>query len=222
MASSVARPLALRITCASPSARPAYFAGSRRASIHVRIANPRAGGKLDFDHAGSLGYRRRRRRLLLRYCDRIKCRWNVGTFTELLAPTKELAAMGSQPRERPPKLLRQAPWPRQRSAPSPLATSFGVVARARYCYQPHTMRAIRAVAYLTNALQVRRKRQGRPVQILRYLFAFCVWLGWMYLMAMINDALFAIFLGFSMIIGGIYIPPRSGRDRPEQLLSTNQ
>ena len=44
------------------------------------------------------------------------------------------------------------------------------------------------------------------MQILRYLFAFCVWFGWMYLTAMINDALFAIFLGFSMIIGGIYIP----------------
>jgi hypothetical protein len=58
----------------------------------------------------------------------------------------------------------------------------------------------------------RVKRQGRPVQILRYLLAFCVWLGCMYLMAMINDALFAIFLGSSMIIGGIYIPPRSGRD----------
>ena len=70
------------------------------------------------------------------------------------------------------------------------------------------MRALWTVAYLTNALQVRRKRQGRPVQIPRYLFAFCVWLGWMYLMAMINEALFAIFLGSSMIIGGIYIPPR--------------
>jgi hypothetical protein len=33
-------------------------------------------------------------------------------------------------------------------------------ARARYSYQPHTMRALRAVAYLTNALQVRRKRAG--------------------------------------------------------------
>src|SRR5262249_10761994 len=40
----LARPPALRITCASPSARPAYFAGSRRASMQVRIANPRAGG----------------------------------------------------------------------------------------------------------------------------------------------------------------------------------
>jgi hypothetical protein len=38
----------------------------------------------------------------------------------------------------------------------------------------------------------------------------------------INDALFAIFLGSSMIIGGSYIPPRSGRDRPEQLPSANQ
>jgi hypothetical protein len=58
----------------------------------------------------------------------------------------------------------------------------------------------------------RVKRPGRAVQILRYLLAFCLWLGWMYLMAMINDALFAIFLGSSMIIGGMYIPPRSGRD----------
>jgi hypothetical protein len=95
-------------------------------------------------------------------------------------------------------------------------------ARARYSYQSHTMRALRAVAYLTNALQVRRKRVGRPVRILRYLLAFCVWLGWMYLMAMINDALFAIFLGSSMIIGSSYIPPRSGRDRREQLPSANQ
>jgi hypothetical protein len=55
------------------------------------------------------------------------------------------------------------------------------------------------------------------VQILKYLLAFCVWLGWMYLMAMTNDVLFAIFLGSSMIIGGIYVPPGSGRDRPEQL-----
>jgi hypothetical protein len=58
----------------------------------------------------------------------------------------------------------------------------------------------------------RVKRLGRSVQILRYLLASCVWLGWMYLMAIINDALFAIFLGSSMIIGGIYIPPRSARD----------
>ena len=63
---------------------------------------------------------------------------------------------------------------------------------------------------------------GRPVQILMYLLAFCVWLGWMYLMAMINDALFAIFLGSTMIIGGSYIPPQSGRDRPEQLRFANQ
>jgi hypothetical protein len=72
----------------------------------------------------------------------------------------------------------------------------------------------------------RMKRLGRPVQILRYLLAFCVWLGCMYLMAMINDALFAIFLGSSMIIGGIYIPPRSGRDRlsnyPPQTNSQSQ
>ena len=44
MASSLARPPALRITWASPSLSPAYFAGSRRASMHVRIANRRAGG----------------------------------------------------------------------------------------------------------------------------------------------------------------------------------
>jgi hypothetical protein len=80
-------------------------------------------------------------------------------------------------------------------------------ARARYSYQPHTMRTLRAVAYLPNELQVTKERLGRPVQILKYLLAFCVWLGWMYLMAIINDALFAIFLGSSMIMGGIYIPP---------------
>jgi hypothetical protein len=34
----------------------------------------------------------------------------------------------------------------------------------------------------------------------------------MYLLAMINDALFAIFLGSSMIIGGIYIPLGSRTD----------
>src|SRR6516162_10450714 len=44
MASSLARPPAFRITWASPSARPAYFAGSRRASIQVRIAKWRPGG----------------------------------------------------------------------------------------------------------------------------------------------------------------------------------
>src|SRR6202047_483236 len=44
MASSLARPPALRITWASPSAKPAYFAGSRRASIQVRIAKRRLGG----------------------------------------------------------------------------------------------------------------------------------------------------------------------------------
>jgi hypothetical protein len=53
-------------------------------------------------------------------------------------------------------------------------------------------------------------------QFLRYLLAFCVWLGGAYLLAMINDALFAIFLGFSMIMGGIYLPPGSRIDRPEQ------
>src|SRR5437867_3698601 len=45
MASSLARPPALRMTWASPSARPAYLAGSRRASIQVRMAKLRAGGK---------------------------------------------------------------------------------------------------------------------------------------------------------------------------------
>src|ERR1700722_7965367 len=45
MASSVARPPALRMTWASPSARPAYLAGSSRASMQVRIANRRAGGR---------------------------------------------------------------------------------------------------------------------------------------------------------------------------------
>jgi hypothetical protein len=39
------------------------------------------------------------------------------------------------------------------------------------------------------------------MKILRYFLGFCVWLGGMYLLAMINDALFAIFLGSSMIIG---------------------
>ena len=50
--------------------------------------------------------------------------------------------------------------------------------------------------------------------ILRCVLAFCVWLGWMYLMAMSNDALFAIFLGSSMIIGGIYAPPRMREGGP--------
>src|SRR6478672_11123499 len=44
IASSLARPPALRITWASPSARPAYFAGSSRASMQVRMAKLRAGG----------------------------------------------------------------------------------------------------------------------------------------------------------------------------------
>src|SRR5215831_1450674 len=44
MASSLARAPALRITCASPSERPANLAGSRRASIQVRMAKWRAGG----------------------------------------------------------------------------------------------------------------------------------------------------------------------------------
>ena len=36
MASSLARPPALRMTWASPSLRPAYLAGSSRASMHVK------------------------------------------------------------------------------------------------------------------------------------------------------------------------------------------
>jgi len=45
IASSLARPPALRMTWASPSARPASLAGSIRASMQVRMAKPRAGGK---------------------------------------------------------------------------------------------------------------------------------------------------------------------------------
>ena len=45
IASSLARPPALRITCALPSLRPAYLAGSSRASMQVRIAKRRAGGR---------------------------------------------------------------------------------------------------------------------------------------------------------------------------------
>jgi hypothetical protein len=53
-------------------------------------------------------------------------------------------------------------------------------------------------------------------QVLRYFLAFCVWLAGAYLLATINDALFAIFLGSSMIIGGIYLPPGPQIDWPEQ------
>ena len=45
MASSLARPPALRMTWASPSLKPAYLAGSRRASMQVRMAKWRAGGR---------------------------------------------------------------------------------------------------------------------------------------------------------------------------------
>src|SRR5215472_17049502 len=45
MASSLALPPAFLITWASPSARPAYFAGSRRASMQVSIAKWRLGGR---------------------------------------------------------------------------------------------------------------------------------------------------------------------------------
>jgi hypothetical protein len=44
IASSLARPPAFRMTCASPSASPAYPAGSSLASIQVKIAKCRAGG----------------------------------------------------------------------------------------------------------------------------------------------------------------------------------
>src|SRR5450432_596468 len=54
MASSLARPPALRITGASPSAKPAYFAGSRRASMHVRIANRLPGGSGSFPFSPKL------------------------------------------------------------------------------------------------------------------------------------------------------------------------
>jgi hypothetical protein len=44
IASSLARPPALRITCASPSASPANLAGSSRASMQVSTAKRRPGG----------------------------------------------------------------------------------------------------------------------------------------------------------------------------------
>jgi hypothetical protein len=53
-------------------------------------------------------------------------------------------------------------------------------------------------------------------QFLRYFLGFCVWLGVAYLLAMTSDALFAIFLGSSLIIGGVHIPPRGWTDRSEQ------
>jgi hypothetical protein len=49
MASSLARPPAFLITWASPSLKPAYFAGSKRASMHVRMAKWRAGGSGNSD-----------------------------------------------------------------------------------------------------------------------------------------------------------------------------
>ena len=56
IASSDALPPALRITCASPSLSPAYFAGSRRASMHVRMANPRAGGRASSPLSNAAAY----------------------------------------------------------------------------------------------------------------------------------------------------------------------
>ena len=59
------------------------------------------------------------------------------------------------------------------------------------------MRALRAVAYLANELQVRKERLGSSRANPEVPSCpLCVWLGGMYLMAMINVALFAIFLGF--------------------------
>ncbi len=56
--------------------------------------HPAAARKLDLDHAGSLGYRRRRRRFgCRRDCDRIKRRRNLHALTQLLAPAKQLAGM---------------------------------------------------------------------------------------------------------------------------------
>jgi hypothetical protein len=55
--------------------------------------------------------------------------------------------------------------------------------------------------------------------ILRYLLVFCAWLGAAYLLAITNDALFGIFLGSSMIIGGVYMPPRTATDRQARYLS---
>ena len=48
MASSLALPPALRMTWVSPSVRPANFAGSSLASMHVRIAKRREGGMGNF------------------------------------------------------------------------------------------------------------------------------------------------------------------------------
>jgi hypothetical protein len=42
----------------------------------------------------------------------------------------------------------------------------------------------------------KKERLGSACANPKDLLAFYVWLGWMYLMAMINDALFAIFLKF--------------------------
>jgi hypothetical protein len=45
-------------------------------------------------------------------------------------------------------------------------------------------------------------------QIVKYLLVFCVWIAGTYLLAITNEALFAIFLGSSMIVVGMRIPPR--------------
>jgi hypothetical protein len=50
--------------------------------------------------------------------------------------------------------------------------------------------------WFDKCMQVRRRGLGSACANPKDLLAFYVWLGWMYLMAMINDALFAIFLKF--------------------------
>jgi hypothetical protein len=62
---------------------------------------------------------------------------------------------------------------------------------------------------------VMRRVMRAVEQVLRYFVAFCVWLAGSYLLAMINEALFAIFLGSSMIIAGIYIFPLPRTDGPQ-------
>src|SRR5215475_4897731 len=106
MASSLARAPALRITCASPSERPANLAGSRRASMQVRMAKRRAGGMasllfspkvvayLELDSRTSL-------RILLMVC----------SFSEtgymLSPPVESLACTNKEPTKRVRGLVRR-------------------------------------------------------------------------------------------------------------------
>ena len=94
-----------------PPARPARRSGpgsssplASRQRLHQRRhrrridrssdPHPPAGRKLDLNHAGSLGHRRRRCRFRLRRDrDRIERRRNLGPLTQLLAPAKQLAGM---------------------------------------------------------------------------------------------------------------------------------